>query len=292
MSAEQGKEAIDMSIVTDERLMAYADGALPIEEARALEIMLAEDPVLAERLRPFAMTGAPLAQVFDTITAEPIPSRLITAIAAHAPATAPGTQKLPRRDDRASPSYVDWLARAFGLGDVGTGGAGFAVANAFAVASLVIVGALAGYSIADQSAVHVASAFTTGSQGQLIAAGALASALETQASSDAANAAGVVTRSAFLAKATGAGSTTYCREYRLSRQDTEASGGVACRAADGAWRIATHTRLKSATSKPGSSYGTASGEENPAIEATIGSLIEGDLLTPDQENAVRAGGWK
>ncbi len=62
----------------------------------------------------------------------------------------------------------------------------------------------------------------------------------------------------------------------------------------GRWRlrIATHTRLKALPAKPCSSYGTASGEENAAIEATIGAMIEGDLLTPEQESEVRTRGWK
>ena len=270
-----------MSIVTDERLMAYADGALPPDEARALEIMIEEDPALAARLTPFAMTGAPLAEVFDKIAAEPVPDRLVEAIAARA-----GTskQRAPLKAMSApKEGFASWLARALGLDQ-----SGLAFANAFAVAGLVLAGGVAGWTLASGNTQQTAGDLMASNGGIIVASGPLASALESRPSSDGATD-GIVTRSAFRAKE-AAGTGSICREYRIQGGSGH-FGGIACRSSDGLWRVATHTQLAAPAQKK-AGYETASGDASPTLEATIGALIQGDILTADEEASTRARGWK
>lgn len=290
MSGEYGREASSrMSLVTDERLMAFADGALPPDEARALEIMIAEDPALEARLRPFAMTGAPLAEVFDAIAAEPVPDRLLKTIAA-TPARRTETRREAEPQRRPTAAHEPgFLARLFGAGS-----GGFSFANAAAALALVVAGGAAGWTLAGNGGATLGGAssgavgeLATNSRGEIVAVGALASALETQPSSDTAGADGIVARSSFHTVSGDA----ICREYRMSKSD-EKFGGVACRSSDGTWRIATHTRLPSGPAKK-QSYETASDSvTNPVIDAAIGALITGDILTPDKEDPLRARGWK
>ena len=54
----------------DELLMAYADGELSPEEARAFEARLAADPALRQRLEPFTSTSASLSGLFDRALTE------------------------------------------------------------------------------------------------------------------------------------------------------------------------------------------------------------------------------
>ncbi len=69
-----------MVFVSDETLMAYADGELAADDRRQLEAMLAVDQELRARLAPFTATGANLASVFARPMREPVPARLIMAV--------------------------------------------------------------------------------------------------------------------------------------------------------------------------------------------------------------------
>ena len=75
-----------MADVSDEKLMALADGELDAVEAAKLTQQIAGDPVLARRLAVFQATGDDLRRVFDQIEASPVPQRLIDAVLWSAPA--------------------------------------------------------------------------------------------------------------------------------------------------------------------------------------------------------------
>jgi anti-sigma factor RsiW len=64
----------------DERLVAYLDGELEIEERRAVEAWLAADPAAAERLAALARSGQLLRLAFDEVAHEPLPERLIAVV--------------------------------------------------------------------------------------------------------------------------------------------------------------------------------------------------------------------
>lgn len=67
-------------LLSDERLVAYADGELPEADALALEEALSNDPPAAERLRALVEAGEMARRAFAEIVEEPVPERLRTAV--------------------------------------------------------------------------------------------------------------------------------------------------------------------------------------------------------------------
>ena len=67
-------------VITDELLMAFADNELEDGLARQVEIASASNPVLAERLKVFRLTGRALAPHFDALLEAQPPAALLQAI--------------------------------------------------------------------------------------------------------------------------------------------------------------------------------------------------------------------
>ncbi len=80
-----------MAAPSDETLMAYADDALPPDEARAVEAALTGDAALAAKVAMFRRTRMRSCEALLPLAAEPVPDALLARIraAAAAPATAP-----------------------------------------------------------------------------------------------------------------------------------------------------------------------------------------------------------
>lgn len=62
---------------SDEQVMTYADGELGADEARALELALAADALLAQRVERFRADRRALRKAFDARRQEPVPARLL-----------------------------------------------------------------------------------------------------------------------------------------------------------------------------------------------------------------------
>ncbi|WP_119166892.1 anti-sigma factor family protein [Algihabitans albus] len=103
--------------LSDERLVAYADGELPEQEAFEIEQALMENPAAGARLRALVEAGEMARLAFAAITEEPVPERLRAAImdaptamnaptSADEPAATPAEDgadnvvRLPRRQNR------------------------------------------------------------------------------------------------------------------------------------------------------------------------------------------------
>ena len=63
--------------ISDETLMAFADGELPPDERRAVREALSKDPLLIERLECFLLTNARLARPFRDVLNSAVPERLL-----------------------------------------------------------------------------------------------------------------------------------------------------------------------------------------------------------------------
>lgn len=265
-------------IVTDERLMAYADGELPPEEMRVLDIMLAEDPALAARLEPFAATGSPLAGMFDHVLSEPIPTHLVESIR---------TSKVARasRTEPAQPIAERGILDALGLGWLG---GGLKFSQAFTAAGLLLTGAMAGWTAAHIETDPAAPMHFAKNRDALVASGALANALDKKPSALAA-ALGVTPISTFARKDPGG----FCREYRIADVSGANFAGVACRDPNATdWRIVVHSMGPQAKQVGTNEFETAAGSADPAIESVIDTLIKGDLLQPADEQELIQRGWK
>jgi hypothetical protein len=67
--------------ITDEKLMACADGELDASAAAEVEAAMARDPSLARRVAQFQAQARQLRDAFDPVLAEPLPARLTAAVA-------------------------------------------------------------------------------------------------------------------------------------------------------------------------------------------------------------------
>ena len=129
-----------LPVVSDEDLMAYADGELGDAKARVIGRAIDNDPELAARLKVFRVTGRALAPHFDTIDLGETPAAMLDAI--HSTAV------------RAGPARPSLLARVQGfLDQLGLGPSPWpALAG---IAAGIVIGAaatqLGGYRSADAS---------------------------------------------------------------------------------------------------------------------------------------------
>jgi anti-sigma factor RsiW len=62
--------------IDDETLMAYADGHLPLMEAKRIEAAMAQDAVLAARVARFRAVRRALRAAYDDVVKEPVPDHL------------------------------------------------------------------------------------------------------------------------------------------------------------------------------------------------------------------------
>jgi len=69
-----------MDKITDEMLVAFADGELDGAQRKDLASRLADEPELARRLAVFTTTGRSLSRFYEQDLREPIPERLLEAL--------------------------------------------------------------------------------------------------------------------------------------------------------------------------------------------------------------------
>lgn len=270
-----------MSYVSDEILMAYADGELTPEECQALERLLRQDSVLRARLEPYIETRTRLASAFEHTLREPVPERLIAAIERARPSA-----RTIRADASLGVRIRSMIDAA--LSHLAPGGYGMTPALAASMAALVVgagtVGWVAGRVTTPSSPPQeIALIATTGPD--LVAAGALAHALDSSPSRTILRTDGGRTSiEPILSFKTT--TDTICREYRVTvagaKQD---AAGLACRNPNGAWRIAQHveTPKQAATAPPEGDYQTATGASIPAIDAMVETMISGEAFGVDEE---------
>ena len=278
-----------MGQVTDEILMAYADGELSPEETNALEALLNTDATLRMRLAPFVVTRREIASTFEPTLDEPVPEHLVAAVLRAPTPTRGGTAN--------TASDESWLNRTLAAIGSMLFPQGASLATAASVAVLISVGALGGWLASGSApATETGLIATTGSG--LTASGALAHALESTPSGTAwvgdENGAAIVPVMSFRQT----DSNGVCREYRVRNAAAgEADyAGLACRADDGQWRVAVHVetpKITTAQTETGSgAYQTATGPNAPAVDAVADTLISGDALGPDEEKALLENGWR
>ncbi|AHB50141.1 hypothetical protein W911_09115 [Hyphomicrobium nitrativorans NL23] len=277
-----------MGQVTDEILMAYADGELSAEETEALEALLNRDATLRMRLAPFVVTRREIASTYEPTLDEQVPEHLVAAILR---APAPARDRTP-----VASTSENWLNRALTAIGSTLFPHGASLATAASVAVLVTAGALGGW-LANQSAPSEEAGLIETHGSGLTASGALARALESTPSGTAsaadANGAAIVPVMSFHQ----ADSDGICREYRV--RNTAAGepdyAGLACRADDGVWRVAVHVetpKAATAQTETGNTYQTATGPNAPAVDAVADTLISGHALGRDEEKALLENGWR
>jgi hypothetical protein len=249
--------------ISEEMLMAYADGELDAATRASVEAAMREDPEIGKRIARHRALREAMRGAFSAALDEPVPDRLIAAARGQtvtpkgsvvdlSPARVAARQRVSAAPRRWQPAAMAAsLLLGLGLGFLAWHGSGGALIQ-------------------------------PGAGGWLIARGALAEALSTQLSDDRSADRVAVAGLSFHNK-----SGDYCRTFSLS--GSEASSGLACREGS-AWRIKALAQSPHAAANSGN-FRTAGSEDSPAIRAAVEGLIDGEPLDHAGEIAARATGW-
>jgi hypothetical protein len=249
--------------ISEETLMAYADGELDAETRASVEAAMREDPEIGKRVARHRALREAMQEAFSAVLQEPVPDRLIAA--ARGPTVAPKDSvvdlSLAREAarQRVSPAPRRWQPAA--------------------MAASLLLGLGLGFLAWHESG---GTLIEPGAGGKLIAGAALAEALSTQLSDDRSADRVVVAGMSFRDR-----SGDFCRTFSSSGSD--ASSGLACREGS-EWRIKALAQSPRSAANS-SNFRTAASEDSPAIRAAVEGSIDGEPLDHAGEIAARKAGW-
>jgi hypothetical protein len=251
-------------------VMAYVDGELDAEAARAFAARLAADPALAERVERERALRRQLRAAYDPVLAEPVPAALAALLA-----------KPARADDGVVVDFASERSarapRRVAAANVGFG--------RWAMAASALVGVAAGLALARFGAVPggtEGNALLAASDGAWIARGALDDFLTHGLGADTAKVGDVRVGLSFVDR-----DGRYCRAFALPR--LQSSAGVACRSGSG-WRVEV-LAATDATSTA-TAFRTAASTWPAAVVQAIDARRAGDMLDADTERAARDHAWR
>jgi len=266
--------------VSDEVLMAYADGETDAATRAIVEAAMLNDPEVRRRIEQHRALRQALQGAFATALDEPVPQRLIDA--ARGPSGAASGNVADLASARAA---------ANGRGGADAHGPSATVApvvaavargrlrrQSLAMAASLLIGVALGY-----LGWHDPDApLKAGPNGELVAASGLAEALSNQLSEDRSPALLATTGLSFRAK-----SGDYCRTFLLN--GSGATSGLACRERN-RWKIKALAQAPSPTADPSNFRQAASGD-SPAVRAAVEDSIDGEPLDRAGEIAARGQKW-
>jgi anti-sigma factor RsiW len=251
--------------ISDETLMAYADGEVDVATRASVETAMRDDPEIARRVALHRAMRESMQGAFTAVIEEPVPERLIAAARGHA-----------RPPTASTPSAVADLAGARNAANRKVEGGAARRWQPAALAACLLLGLSTGYLAWHGSG----GALIEAGEGGLTAGAALADALSTQLSDDRSAGLIAVTGLSFRNKSGG-----YCRTFSLS---ASAASGLACR--DGArWKI--NALVQSANDRSNANFRTAESALPAPIRSAVEVLIEGEPLDRTAEIAARQAGW-
>jgi hypothetical protein len=221
--------------IDPETLMAFADGELDALSMKRVEKAIAADPALGEQVDRHRALSASLRAAFAPVEAAPVPAG-VAALLNESAKVVPFTPRAGRRE------------RPLWLG---------------AMAASLVVGLFTGPFLFQRGGGDI-----TFRDGQAVAQGEVAKALDTQLASTQADGAPVRIGVTFR-DTTG----TLCRTFERG-----STGGIAC-AGGAQWRV---ERLYGGVSQSGSTYRQA-GSASAAMMAEAQAMMAGDPLDADAE---------
>jgi hypothetical protein len=260
--------------LSDETLMAYADGQLMPAEMARIERLLASDSELRTRLEVFRTTGRDLTSLFDDHLNAPLPPRLKRFTLAPQADLSKIFDLGSRRQRQLLPGFWGFRLAAASAAILAVGiGIGW-VTHGSPRGSGADLGGL--IRIADD---------------RMIAGPPLQLALNTLPSGK--EAALPLSEGKSLTMAVPLSfvdhSQNYCRRYEIGVLSNEHYGGIACHS-DGEWKIKLHAILSPRSTQSGKV--SPAGNENKALDAAVMAIIDGDALGREDEAAVIGKGWK
>ena len=277
-----------MRELTDETLMAFADGHLDDGQRSLVLQALDRDPGSRERLAAFVATvpDAEIWRVFDQPMREAVPRHLVELVMAGSSSSFGGRQAIAPGMVRTA---ID-TARNILWPDHGGWSPGLGYAAALAV------GLSLGWVLHPGQGPTVASelAEAGGPDGMRAELGLRAS-LESTASGAVH---GVALRSNSSWRVTPTNSFrsrdgAFCRQYEMSQPQSDAAfAGVACRTRAGQWVVQTHAASTKTVAGADNNVRPADGKKMKSpVEVAVSAMIDGDPLGPDEERQLMTKGW-
>jgi hypothetical protein len=240
--------------LSDEMLMAYADGELDLVARAEIEAAMARDPEVARAVERHRATAAQIRGAYDGVLAEPVPERLAALVAGKgdAPIVNLAARRSSRRLEAGPLRLPAWAAMAASLA----------------------VGLFVGMLVMREPAAPFASV-----DGALVARGELDAALDSQLASTSADASTVRVGFSFRNRA-----GDYCRTFQMQRDASLA--GLACRSGE-AWQLQV---LAAAPAREGEVQPAAA--MPIAVLRAVDAAIEGEPLDAAAETAARDTDWR
>ena len=239
--------------VSDEMLMAYADGEADDATRTLIEAVMRDDPEIGRRVARHQALRRAVQGAFAEVLDEPVPQRLVAAARG---AAAGNVVDLARAREGAGKRLRRWQPAA--------------------MAASLMLGLALGYLGWRGSNPLVTT------NGELVAGAGLADALSTQLSSDRTPGRVAITGLSFRAK-----SGDYCRTFSLT--GTHSSSGLACREG-GSWKIKLLAQSPQ-TPPSASTFRPAASADSPAVRAAVEESIDGEPLDQAGEIAARRKNW-
>jgi anti-sigma factor RsiW len=250
--------------ISDETLMAYADGELNGPARAAVEIALLENPELAKRVAQHLALRQRVHLAYSSELSDPVPERLLTAAGRSAKAPADNVVNMRDARDSKARAALASAPRKTGWRPLG------------AIAASVIIGFGLGYAIRQQTS----TPFVRGADGAMVAGNQLAATLSNQLTAEQGPQSSAHMGVSFLAK-----SGEYCRTFSLS--GAVAPSGLACHHGR-EWRIDTLSQTDANTA----TYRTAGSALLPAVLKAVEERISGEPLDAAAEAEARKKDWK
>jgi Predicted transmembrane transcriptional regulator (anti-sigma factor) len=248
-----------MNPIDNETLQAYVDGELDAAARARVDAALAQDDVLARRVRQLQALNAQLQAAFDPVLDEPVPARLSALLRSPATPTAAPAMPEAGRGVHASRRRAPrrWL-----------------VPGAALAASVALLAAGLWWWPPGNELVRMRD-------GEPYAAGVLGRALDHALASEPDAHAPVAIGLSFRA-ADG----HICRSFSV--RTPPARAGLACHSAAG-WALPV---LVPAVPSVGGELRQAASELPPAVQAAIDARLRGHVFDARQERTARAAGWR
>jgi anti-sigma factor ChrR (cupin superfamily) len=247
--------------ISEETLMAYADGELDAATRASVEQAMQSDPDIGKRIARHRALREAMQGAFSSVLEEPVPNRLLDAARGRTAASTGAVIDLSSAREAArqrTSAPRRWQPAA--------------------MAASLLIGLGLGFFAWHSPRVLIGS----GAGGGLVASATLAEALSTQLSDDRSAERVAITGLSFRDK-----SGEYCRTFSLTGAD--ASSGLACREGS-LWRIKALAQSPHAAVSPGN-FRTAASEDSPLIRAAVEASIDGEPLDHAGEIAARQAGW-
>jgi hypothetical protein len=252
--------------ISDETLMAYADGELDAAARAAVESAMREDPQIEKRVAAHRTLRRKVQAAYSTELSEGIPERLLTA--ARGATATQGSKVVNLQDARAAMERHKSHARP--------------LPTPWRTAGTIAASVIAGVGLGFFMWGRTESPLMRSAGGALVARGQLAEALSNQLAADQSRSSAVQIGISFRAK-----SGDYCRTFALS--GAVSPSGLACRHGE-EWQVQALTQGPGAVVD--SDYRTAGSAMSAAILKSVEGQIAGEPLDQAGERAARQRGWR